>query len=105
MVYRMLLLFFLATLALGYQSDVPATSKQQVSTQERLQQSRWWPRKSTPARNEYAGPTACAGCHSSVTNTQRNSAMARTSTTAAKSFALNSSDQKKFEVGRFHYQL
>jgi Cytochrome c3 len=31
--------------------------------------------------------------------------MARTSTTAAKSFALNSSVQKKFEVGPFHYQL
>jgi hypothetical protein len=102
---RIAVLLALATLALGAPGETPATSKQQVSTQERLQQPGWWPRKATPARSDYAGPAACAECHSDVAQTQRVSAMARTSTVAGKSFALNSSDQKKFDIGSFHYQL
>lgn len=105
MACRVVVLFFLATLTLRAQGETPATSKQQVSTQERLQKPGWWPRKATPARSEYAGPAACAECHSDVAETQRVTAMARTSTTAGKSFALTSSDQKKFDVGPFHYQL
>jgi hypothetical protein len=102
---RTLVVLFMGTLALATQGGTPATSKQQVSTQERLQEPGWWPRKSAPARSEYTGPAACAECHSDLAKTQRESAMARTSTTAGKSFALISSDQKKFDVGSFHYQL
>jgi Cytochrome c3 len=102
---RIFILLTLTTLALAAQSDTPATSKQQVSTQERLQRPGWWPRKSTPARGEYAGPMACAECHSDVARMQKNTAMARTSTTAAKSSGLASSDKKQFDVGPFHYQL
>lgn len=105
MFYRTVVLLVLATLALGAQGETPATSKQQVSTQERLRKPGWWPRKPTPARSEYVGPAACAECHSDVVQTQRLSAMARTSSTAGKSFALNSSDQRKFDVGSFHFQL
>ena len=105
MFFRTLVVLFMGTLALAAQGDTPATSKQQVSTRERLQRPGWWPRKGMPARSEYTGPTACAECHSDVAKTQRESAMARTSTTAGKSFALISSDQKKFDVGPFHYQL
>lgn len=105
MSFRLVVFLCLATLALGAEGNNPATSQKQMSTQERLQQLGWWPRKATPARSEYAGPAACAECHSDVAQTQRNSAMARTSTTAAKSFALQSSDQKKFEIGPFSYQL
>src|ERR1700690_3147890 len=102
---RIFILLTLTALALGAQGETPATSKQQVSTQERLQRPGWWPRKSTPARSEYAGPTACAECHSDVARIQKNTAMARTSTTAAKSSALAASGQKQFDVGPFHYQL
>jgi Cytochrome c554 and c-prime len=105
MVRRVVVSFLVAALALGAQGETPATSKQQVSTEERLQRPGWWPRKATPTRSEYVGPAACAECHSDVAATQRTSAMARTSTTASKSFALNSSDQNKFDVGPFHYQL
>ncbi len=105
MFFRMLLSFCFALIALRAQGQSPATSRQQVSTQEHLQKSAWWPRKPTPARSEYAGPAACAECHSDVASTQRTSAMARTSSAAVKSFALTSSGQNKFNIGSFHYQL
>src|ERR1022692_114311 len=105
MVYRIALFLSLATLPLAAQGTAPAPSKKQLSTQERLQQPGWWPRQSAPARSEYTGPVACAQCHSDLSRTQRDSAMARTSSTAGKSFALTSSDQKKFDVGPFQYQL
>ncbi len=105
MAYRIVALFSVVTLAFGTLSDSPATSKQQMSTGERLQKSGWWPRKGTAGRNEYVGPSACAECHSDVLATQKDSAMARTSTVAAKSFALTSSDQKNFDIGSFHYQI
>jgi len=94
-----------ATLALALQSDTPATSKQQVSTQERLQRPGWWPRKSSPARSEFSGPGACAACHSEIAKSQTESAMARTSTTADKSVGLASFGEKQFDVGTFHYRL
>ena len=105
MFHRTLLSFCLAILTLAAQGQTPATSSQQISTQDRLQKPGWWPRKSTPARNEFAGPAACAECHSDVAATQRASAMARTSTVASRSFALTSSGQDKFDVGSFHYEL
>lgn len=95
----------LATVTLAAQGDSPAAQKKQMSTQERLQQPGWWPRKAAPARDEYTGPAACVQCHSDLSRTQRDSAMARTSSTAGKSFGLTSFDQKKFDVGPFHYQL
>jgi hypothetical protein len=105
MIYRTLALLCLTALAVAAQVDAPAPSKQSISTQERLQKPGWWPRKSAPARDEYLGPTACAECHSELAATQRASAMAHTSTKASKSFALNSSDRQKFDIGSFHFQL
>jgi hypothetical protein len=32
-------------------------------TEVRLKASGWWPTKGDHARDEYAGATACAGCH------------------------------------------
>ena len=105
MICRTAILLSLATFALVAQGDNPAASKKQMSTQERLQQPGWWPRKAAPSRNEYTGPAACAQCHSDLARTQRESAMARTSSTASKSFALTSSGEKKFDLGPFQYQL
>jgi hypothetical protein len=102
---RIVVLASLATLTLAAQGDNPAAQKKQMSTEERLKQPGWWPRKAAPARDEYTGPAACAHCHSDVSKTQRDSAMARTSSTAGKSSGLTSSDQKQFDVGPFHYQL
>ena len=85
--------------------ETAAASQPQISTQERLKNSGWWPRKATPSRGEYTGPATCAECHSELARTQRTSAMARTSTAAGQSFALNSSAQKKFNVGPFEYQI
>ena len=77
----------------------------QISTEERLQQPGWWPRKPTPSRGEYAGPQACAQCHTDLADTQQKSAMALTSTVAGRSFALQSSEKRQFAIGPFHYQL
>lgn len=105
MVCRIVVLLSVATFAFVAQGDDPAVSKKQMSTQERLQQPGWWPRKAAPTRNEYTGPAACARCHADLSRTQTDSAMARTSSTASKSFALTSFDQEKFEVGPFQYEL
>jgi hypothetical protein len=89
MVCRIVVFLPLATLALVAQGDNPAAQKKRMSTQKRLQQPGWWPRNAAPARSEYTGPAVCAQCHSDIARTQRDSAMARTSSTAGKSFVFS----------------
>jgi len=110
MVVRLVLVLLLAAAMLSLPGRTATKSESQVSTPERLQKPGWWPRKPTPSRKDYVGPQACSECHSDIAATQRNSAMARTSTPASKSsalqsFALRAQDQRSFAIGSFHYQL
>jgi hypothetical protein len=99
------LLFVLLILSLLLFGQADDSASHGMSTTERFKQAKgWWPRKDTTAREDYAGPAACAKCHSSISGTQKDSAMARTSSLATGSNNLRSV-ANRFTVGNFSYEI
>lgn len=87
------------------QSQVPATIGRQLPTDQRVRLERWWPTKGTFKRDDYAGPAACAGCHSSIYRLQSRSAMASTSSDAADSEVLKTHNPVEFRHGPYQYKI
>jgi len=85
-------------------SKGPATMAEQLSTTERLRKPGWWPTKGTPPREEFTGPSACAQCHSAISATQLQSAMARTATRAQDSEILRA-HPLHYRLGPYTYQM
>jgi len=86
-------------------AEDPATAADQLSTAEHVRKSNWWPTKGTPARDAYAGPQACARCHSSFAVTQKDTLMGRDSTRAADSELLNQNRAIHFQSGPYNYEI
>ena len=78
----------------------------QMATAERVEAPGWWPTKGTAARQEYAGPDACAACHTSRAASQQLTAMAGTARRAADdSRILSGSTPLSVRLGGFSYTI
>ncbi len=80
-------------------------SWQPLATEERLRSPGWWPTKSTPLRDEYLGPAACAECHSSRAATQPTTPMAKACARAADSEVLATHERLSFRLGPYLYEI
>ena len=77
----------------------------QMATAERVEAPGWWPTKGTAARQEYAGPDACAACHTSRAASQQLTAMAGTARRADDSRILSGSTPLSVRLGGFSYTI
>ncbi len=73
------------------------------STPQRVAHSPWWPTKQLPASRRYAGPEACAQCHSSIYESQMRTAMAKTAMHAGKSRIV--SPKTEIMLGSYRYNV
>lgn len=78
---------------------------QPTATKERIRSAGWWPTKSTPGRDEFLGPAACAECHSSQAAVQETTPMAKAGALAANSKTLQTHSTMTFQLGAYHYDL
>ncbi len=76
-----------------------------MPTEQRVHSTGWWPTQSMPRREEYVGPAACAGCHSSEAGVQETTAMAKACVRAAQSKSLEAHQRLSFRLGQYAYDL
>ena len=93
---------FLLLMALAVQTTAAVA---QLSTQDHLEAPGFWPTKSQLSRKDFAGPEACARCHSAKSAAQRETPMARSLMPAATADALHSNPTLTFSVGEFKYRI
>jgi hypothetical protein len=104
---------FLSTLAAAWlaiflcapSANTAGVQSVQMATEDRLQLPGWWPTKGTASRDQFVGPDACAPCHASKVQTQKETPMANASTHAADSQSLRSHDQLTFHLPPYTYQI
>jgi cytochrome c554/c'-like protein len=77
----------------------------QLTTEDRLNQPGFWPRKSVSSAAEFAGADACASCHSAIATSQRVTPMAATAMLAKDSSELRSHSPLLFSLGSFRYEI
>jgi hypothetical protein len=65
----------------------------------------WWPTKSSPPRDEYLGPTACAECHASIAADQKTTPMAKACVRASDSKYLQAHDRVTYQLGGYTYEI
>lgn len=65
----------------------------------------WRPRTGTPARAEYAGPQACAICHTAEASGWQLSQMARALKPVGQSQLLRQQPHLRFSRGPYHYRI
>jgi len=87
-----------------FRAQEPATIDKQMTTEDRLRKSGWWPTKGAPLRAEYVGPATCAQCHSAISVTQKRSAMASAGTYPANSSVLLN-HQLGLRLGPYNYTI
>ena len=76
-----------------------------MTTEERVRSAGWWPTQSTPQREEYVGPAACAECHSSEAAAQQTTPMAKAGVAAADSKILAAHPRLSLRLGPYVYDL
>ena len=79
--------------------------RQPLATEERIRSAGWWPTKTTPRREEYVGPAACAECHSSEAAVQETTPMAKACVRVADSKTLGAHERLSFRLGRYTYEI
>jgi hypothetical protein len=77
----------------------------QLTTEDRLNQPGFWPRKGVSSAAEFAGADACASCHSSIATSQRATPMAATAMLAKDSADLRSHSPLLFSLGSYRYEI
>ena len=77
----------------------------QLTTEDRLNQPGFWPRKSVSSTAEFAGADACVSCHSSIATSQRVTPMAATAMLAKHSPELRSHSPLLFSQGSARYEI
>jgi hypothetical protein len=100
--------WFLALLALVSMAGLaqtPSTIADQFTTQERIERSKWWPRKGKAARTEYAGSGACEGCHLAIVKSQARHSMAKASVPAVNSEILRDHAGQSFRLDAYEYKI
>jgi len=77
----------------------------QRTTEDRLEESGFWPRKGSQSATEYAGASSCTLCHASIVASQTSTPMAITLMRAEDSAILKSHPVLSFDVGRYRYEI
>jgi hypothetical protein len=86
-------------------AQVPSTIAEQLTTQERVERSNWWPTSGRALRAEYVGPQSCQGCHYGIVKSQSQHSMAKASVPGANSDILREHANQSFRVGTFEYKI
>lgn len=76
-----------------------------MATDERLEESGWWPTKRTAPLDDFVGTKECARCHPKIVTTQIDTPMARAAGLAADSTALREHQRLFRQVGRYSYTI
>ena len=107
MTSRLKVVFWLAACLLWQHplSDSAWSGSVQMTTEDRLQLTGWWPTKSTAARQDFVGPEACGTCHATKAGTQKLTPMAHASSRGADSEALRVHDDMTFRYGPYVYRV
>jgi hypothetical protein len=77
----------------------------QLTTEDRLKQPGFWPRKSAASAEDFEGVAGCASCHASIANSQRATPMALTAMLAKDSADLQAHAALQFSSGGYHYEI
>jgi hypothetical protein len=80
----------------------PASVDHPSTTEDRVENSAWWPTKGDPPSTAYAGDEACGKCHSKEAATQTKTPMARAAFRAAHENAAPPAD---FTSGSYLYRV
>jgi len=80
------------------------TLADEMTTEERLARSPWWPTKFGSANDKYSGTASCAECHAEITREQQKSEMGQTLMPAAQSKAADFAG-KRVTVDGFVYEF
>lgn len=96
------LITFLETAGLA---QTPATIADQLTTQERIEKSKWWPTKGAAVRTDYLGMSACMECHFALVKSQARHSMAKASAPAANSEILRDHAGQNFQLDGYDYKI
>jgi hypothetical protein len=77
----------------------------QLTTDDRLNQPGFWPRKSASSAADFTGVGACAYCHSSIATSQSTTPMAATAMLAKDSADLRAHSPLLFSFGSYRYEI
>jgi hypothetical protein len=77
----------------------------QLSTDDHLADSAFWPTQSNSSRDIFVGPETCARCHGSMAQSQQATPMARNMMTASDSGILHSHPDMSFAVAGYQYKM
>ena len=86
-------------------AQIPSTIAEQLTTQERIERSKWWPTGGKATREQYLGPQSCAFCHNALVRTQAQHSMATTSLKSENSQILNANAESEFHLGEYRYKI
>lgn len=86
-------------------AQTPATIKEQLTTPERIEKSKWWPTDGRAGKNEYVGSRACEQCHETIVKSQSLHSMAKASIPAESSDALRDASGQSFRIGEYEYKI
>jgi hypothetical protein len=77
----------------------------QMPTEDRLLLRGWWPRHSSPSREEYLGPAECLRCHKGKAAAQDSTAMGHTASHVTDSQVLSQHARLTLQDGRYTFQI
>jgi len=92
---------FLLCMIFGY----ACAATPQLSTDDHLAESAFWPTQSNPSREAFVGPEACTRCHGSMVASQKETPMARNFMDASASDILHTHPDMSFAVANYHYKM
>jgi len=99
------LLVFVALMDMIGFTQTPSTMAAQLSTQERIEQSKWWPTNGKAPRTEYVGSGGCEECHYAIVKSQGRHSMAKASVPAANSDILRDHAGQSFRLDAYEYKI
>lgn len=77
----------------------------QLTTEDRVKQADFWPRKSAASSEDFEGVAGCASCHASIAKSQRATPMALTAMLAKDSADLQSHAALEFSADGYRYEI
>jgi len=86
-------------------AQMPAVNDIGRSTQDRMDDSGWWPTKGDVPSNQYVGSNTCKSCHGNIADIQETTAMYHAGVRATESQVLKAQQRLTFREPRFSYSL
>lgn len=98
---KRLIYFALAIISISFPSRIFG----QLSTEDHLDEPRFWPRQGVSPAVAYVGTKTCAKCHSGITASQQTSRMAQAAMPATKAQFLHSHPNLSFRSDQYLYRI